>query len=265
MQSLTHTLSEKTDIGVRSIYTPGATTRVETLDDMNDGEFYLVSAMNKAVPVDIDKIKNRKTWDNIRGSDNSKSNPQQKQKKKNQGQTESPDSPSDSEHSNEETSANEEGSDSSKSSQQHQLQKQKNQGRTHSPHPPLNGEPRNGGTWANKRARGPDNSKSNQQRQQQKQKQRNLRRTQSPHPPSEREPRNEGKDTRRIHSHPKNTINKPKRIVVFKNGDVHMKHMVLLNPRSKYEFDNLMMDITDMFQMRVLKLFTTEGFKVGTL
>ncbi len=184
IQSLSRTLSQKTDIGVRSIYTPGATTKVTSVDELNDGEFYIVSAVNKAVPVDVDRIPNRKTWNNIRGGENSSSQRQNRR-------------------------------------QRHHGSK----GSSLTPHPPSSD-------------RNSDNERGNA---------------------------NGSSDSRRIHSHPKSMPSKPKRIVVFKNGDMNLKHMVLLNPRSKYEFDNLLIDISDMFQLRVCKLFTTEGFKVNCI
>lgn len=178
IQSLTTTLSRKTDIGVRSIYTPGATTRVTSLEDLTDGQFYLVSSVGKAVPTKVEQIRNRKIWNNIRSNGDS--------------------------------------SGGSKSDSETREGGAARRRKTHSPHPPLS-----------------DDSKKR-------------------------------KDVRRVQSHPKAaTRSAPKRVVVFRNGNPHLKHMVLLNVRSKYEFEHLMMDISDMFHVKVHKLFTMEGFKVG--
>ncbi|XP_070194990.1 lipoxygenase homology domain-containing protein 1-like isoform X2 [Littorina saxatilis] len=57
----------------------------------------------------------------------------------------------------------------------------------------------------------------------------------------------------------------PKKITVLRNGDPTQRHILLINRRTAQTFDQILSDVSEMFQCAVRKLFTMEGRKVLSL
>ncbi|XP_071964229.1 uncharacterized protein [Antedon mediterranea] len=57
----------------------------------------------------------------------------------------------------------------------------------------------------------------------------------------------------------------PKKIMVMRNGDVHTKHMMLMNRRTAQSFEDVLADISDIFKTPVKKLYSSEGMKIESL
>ena len=55
----------------------------------------------------------------------------------------------------------------------------------------------------------------------------------------------------------------PKKIQVILNGDPHQKHILLLNRRTTQNFEQVLKDLGQMFQIRASKLYTLEGRPVS--
>ncbi|CAG5116252.1 unnamed protein product, partial [Candidula unifasciata] len=57
----------------------------------------------------------------------------------------------------------------------------------------------------------------------------------------------------------------PKKITMLKNGEPHVRHVVLINRRTAQTFEQILRDISEMFGMAVSRLFTVEGRQVTSL
>ncbi|XP_033100844.1 oxygen-regulated protein 1-like [Anneissia japonica] len=57
----------------------------------------------------------------------------------------------------------------------------------------------------------------------------------------------------------------PKKIMVMRNGDVHTKHMMLMNRRTAQSFEDVLADISEIFRTPVKKLYSAEGMKIESL
>ncbi|XP_043921829.1 oxygen-regulated protein 1 [Protopterus annectens] len=57
-------------------------------------------------------------------------------------------------------------------------------------------------------------------------------------------------------------IKSPRKLVVFKNGDPAIKHIIILNKKTAHSFDALLDYITEVMQFPVTKLYTQDGRRV---
>jgi retinitis pigmentosa 1 len=57
----------------------------------------------------------------------------------------------------------------------------------------------------------------------------------------------------------------PKKVTVLRNGDPTNRHILLINRRTAQTFDQILADLSDMFQNAVHRLYTIEGRKVKVL
>ncbi|MGH0147358.1 UNVERIFIED_CONTAM: hypothetical protein FKN15_010686 [Acipenser sinensis] len=58
-------------------------------------------------------------------------------------------------------------------------------------------------------------------------------------------------------------VRTPKKIVVFKNGDAGIKHMLMLQKKTAQTFESLLDLVTEVMQFPVLKLYTPDGRRVS--
>ncbi|XP_077990949.1 uncharacterized protein LOC144445282 [Glandiceps talaboti] len=67
-ESLLNELSSKVQLpfGVRSIHTPGAIHHINEVEQLRDGQSYLLSSTKKAKPLDVAKVAKPKAWHNVR-------------------------------------------------------------------------------------------------------------------------------------------------------------------------------------------------------
>ena len=55
----------------------------------------------------------------------------------------------------------------------------------------------------------------------------------------------------------------PKKMVVYQNGDMSVSHRMFLNRHTRQTFENLLDDLSSMFQLNIRRLFTVDGKQVG--
>lgn len=56
--------------------------------------------------------------------------------------------------------------------------------------------------------------------------------------------------------------NAPKKITCLKNGDPVQRHIVLINRRTAQTFEQILSDLSGMFQFAVRKLYAIDGTRV---